>query len=141
MLLHLQWRRLTIVRYPDGVEGERFYEKRCPSHAPKWMHRVTVPERQDDSGEITHCSIEDLPSLVWAANMASLEIHVPMVLGKDYDHPTTMVFDFDPGPPAHMPEAATVALATRELLDELGLQSFPKVSGKKGVHLYVPLNL
>ena len=138
MLPHLEERGVTLRRFPDGVEGGSFFEKRCPSHRPEWMPTVLGPG--DRRGGIDYCCLDSTPALVWAANMAALEIHAPMARGADIDAPTICVFDLDPGAPAAVAECADVALDIREALDRLGLQAFPKTSGSKGLQVYVPLN-
>ena len=133
MVPHLRDRAVTMVRYPDGVEGGSFFEKRCPGHAPSWMRQATV----DD---LTQCVVDDLPSLVWMANMAALELHTLQATASHPDRPTAMVFDLDPGAPAGIIDCCRVGLELRGLLDELGLTSVVKTSGSKGLHLAVPLN-
>ena len=135
MLPHLEGRPLTMVRFPDGVEAGSFYMKQCPDYRPDWMK--TGP---GDLGDTRHCLIDDLPSLIWVVNLASLEIHTPMAKSVDIDTPTMVVFDLDPGAPADIVDCSRVALQIRELLETLDLQSFPKTSGSKGLQLYVPLN-
>jgi bifunctional non-homologous end joining protein LigD len=137
LLPHLRGRPLTLKRYPDGVEGNFFYEKECPSHRPDWVH--TAPVRAN-SKTINFCIVDDLPTLVWAANLADLELHSSLSLAKDIGRPTMMVFDLDPGAPAAILECVRVGLWLREALNELGLESFPKTSGSKGLQVYVPLN-
>jgi len=138
MLDHLRDRCVTLRRFPNGVDGESFFEKRCPGHRPDWVH--TAPGPGDRNGGIDYCVIDDLPSLVWAANLAALELHTPMARASDPTHPTMVVFDLDPGPPAGMAECATVGLAIREALGALDLVLVPKTSGGKGLQLYLPLN-
>jgi bifunctional non-homologous end joining protein LigD len=138
MLPHLQDRGITLRRYPDGVDGQSFFEKRCPTHRPEWMSTVLGPG--DRRGGIDYCCLDSTPALVWAANMAGLEIHAPMARGKDIESPTMCVFDLDPGAPAAIRECAEVALDIRHVLDGLDLVAFPKTSGGKGLQLYVPLN-
>jgi bifunctional non-homologous end joining protein LigD len=133
MVPHLRDRAVTMVRYPDGVEGGSFFEKRCPGHAPAWMRQATV----DD---LTQCVVDDLPSLVWMANMAALELHTLQATVSHPDRPTAMVFDLDPGAPAGILDCCRVGLELHGLLDELGLASVVKTSGSKGLHLAVPLN-
>jgi bifunctional non-homologous end joining protein LigD len=135
MLPHLEDRPVTMVRLPDGVEGERFFEKRCPGHRPDWL--ATVP--LDADSEIRACSIADLPGLVWTANLAALELHTPQACADDPWCPTAMVFDLDPGAPADIVDCARVALDVRDLLGQLGLQVVAKTSGSKGIHLSVGL--
>jgi bifunctional non-homologous end joining protein LigD len=133
VLPHLRDRPLTLKRYPNGVEGGHFYEKRCPSHAPEWVRR----ERVD---EIDYCVCDDLPTLVWLANLADLELHPSLSKVDDIDRPAVMAFDLDPGPGTGLPECSEVAFLLRDALSRLGLESFPKTSGSKGIQVYVPLN-
>jgi bifunctional non-homologous end joining protein LigD len=134
LLPHLRDRPLTMKRYPDGVEGQFFYEKRIPSHAPEWIRRERV-------GKIEYVVCDDLPTLVWLANMADLELHPSLSLVDDIDRPAVMAFDLDPGPPAGIPECCEVAVLLRDTLSQIGLESFPKTSGSKGIQVYVPLNV
>ena len=134
MVPHLADRAVTMVRWPDGVEGGSFFEKRCPKHAPEWMRRTAVDP------DLVQCVIDDLPSLVWAANMASLELHTLQARTRHPDRPTAMVFDLDPGEPAGILDCCRVGLELRDVLDDLGLESVVKTSGSKGLHLAVPLN-
>jgi bifunctional non-homologous end joining protein LigD len=135
LLPHLEDRPLTMVRLPDGVVGERFFEKRCPGHRPPWVETVPL----DADSEIQACSIHDVPGLVWTANLAALELHTPQARSSDPWNPTAMVFDLDPGEPADIVDCARVALDVRELLDQLGLHVVAKTSGSKGIHLSVGL--
>ena len=129
---------ITLRRWPDGVEGESFFEKRCPGHRPDWMS--TVPGPGDRGGAIESCALDSPAALAWTANMAALDLHAPMALGAELECPTMVVFDLDPGAPAGIAECAAVALRIRELLDHLGLAVFAKTSGSKGMQCYVPLN-
>jgi bifunctional non-homologous end joining protein LigD len=138
MVPHLVDRGVTLRRFPDGVDGGSFFEKRCPSHRPDWLGTVEGPG--DRRGGIGYCCLDTTPALVWAANMAALEIHAPMALGQDIDAPVICVFDLDPGEPAGIPECAEVALDIQVVLDRFGLQGFTKTSGSKGLQVYVPLN-
>ena len=122
LLPHLRDRPLTLKRYPPGVEGQYFYEKNCPSHAPEW-------ERMQRLDKIDYCVWDDLPTLVWLANLADLELHPSLSLVDDINRPTVMAFDLDPGPPAGLAECCEVALILRDALEQVGLQSFPKTSG------------
>src|SRR5262245_52628943 len=135
---HLRNRPITMVRFPDGVGGKSFYEKDAPSHTPEWIKRA--PMKRSDGSTIRYILINDLPSLVWSANMANLEMHTLLSHYPKVDHPTMVVFDLDPGPPATAIESAKVAFLLKEIFDRLGLKSFPKFSGSKGVQVYVPLN-
>jgi bifunctional non-homologous end joining protein LigD len=134
VLPHLRDRPLTLKRYPNGVEGQHFYEKRCPSHAPDWV-------RSEEASGINFCVCDDLPTLVWLANLADLELHPSLSLVDDILRPTVMAFDLDPGPPAGLAECCEVALILREALGRIGLESFAKTSGSKGIQVYVPLNV
>jgi bifunctional non-homologous end joining protein LigD len=136
MVPHLADRAVTMVRWPDGVEGGSFFEKRCPGHAPDFIRRAPV----DDSEELTQCVVDDLPSLIWMANMASLELHTLQARTSDWERPTSMVFDLDPGAPAGVLDCARVGLEMRDVLADLGLTTVVKTSGSKGLHLAVPLN-
>ena len=138
MLPHLDDRAVTLRRFPDGVDGTTFFEKRCPSHRPEFVDVALGPG--DRKGGIEYCVLNDRPSLAWAANMAALEIHVPMARARDIESPTMVVFDFDPGAPATITECCQVALDVRAVLEGVDLESFPKTSGSKGLQLYVPLN-
>jgi bifunctional non-homologous end joining protein LigD len=137
MVPHLADRGVTLRRFPDGVEGESFYEKRCPDHRPEWVRTVVGPG--DRQGDIRYCCLDSAPALVWAANLAALEIHAPMAR-SDVETPTMCVFDLDPGEGVGMRECADVALDVRHVLDGLGLVGYPKTSGSKGLQVYVPLN-
>jgi bifunctional non-homologous end joining protein LigD len=137
MVPHLADRGVTLRRFPDGVEGNSFFEKRCPGHRPEWIDTVLGPG--DRSGDIGYCCLDSAPALVWAANMAALEIHAPMAR-RDIETPTMCVFDLDPGPGTSIAECADVGLDIRHVLDGLELAGFAKTSGSKGMQVYVPLN-
>jgi len=139
LLPHLHNRPITLKRYPDGVEGFFFYEKQCPSHRPTWMKTTKVPSRREE-GHIDYCVMNDLPALVWAANLADLELHTFLHKGPAITRPTALAFDLDPGPPADIVLCCEVGLKLKAIFDALGLQSFPKTSGSKGLQVYVPLN-
>ncbi|HEX6455729.1 MAG TPA: DNA ligase D [Solirubrobacterales bacterium] len=139
LLPHLRGRPLTLKRYPEGVEGKHFYEKRCPAHRPEWVTTAKVWSDRH-KGEIDYCVVEDLPTLVWLANLADVELHVSLSKAAAIGRPTAMVFDLDPGTPADVVDCAQVALWLRGLFEQLGLSSYAKTSGSKGIHFYVPLN-
>ena len=139
LLPHLKDRPLTMKRYPDGVEGEFFYEKNCPEHRPKWVQTAQVWSESNDR-MMNYCLVQDLPTLVWAANLADLELHTSLSRKDDMTCPTMMVFDLDPGAPADMIQCCEVGLWLRNLLSEMKLKSFTKTSGSKGLQVYVPLN-
>ncbi len=138
ILPHLKDRALTLKRYPEGVEKDFFFEKRCPSHRPDWVETAVIP--QEDGERMTVCVVNDLDTLIWTENLASLELHVPMAGTGSHETPDSMVFDLDPGEPASILECARVAIILRELLSRMKLASYVKTSGKKGLHVYVPLN-
>ncbi len=137
LLPHMRDRPLTLKRYPNGVDGHFFYEKNCPRHRPSW-----VKTRKIDTGskKIDFCVCQDLPTLVWVANLASLELHTSLSHARPIKRPTMMVFDLDPGAPAAILDCCRVGLLLRDALAELKLESYPKTSGAKGLQLYVPLN-
>jgi len=136
---HVKNRPLTLKRYPNGVDGMMFYEKRCPPHAPPWIKQVTVTSQRAE-GKLSYCVIDNAASLVWVANLASLELHTLLFRGEQLYRPTWMVFDFDPGPPAGVLECIPIAMRVRDMLAGVGLKSFIKTSGGKGLHMVVPLN-
>src|SRR3954471_962876 len=139
LIPHLKDRPLTLKRYPNGVEQEFFYEKNCPSHRPGWVKTAKVWSHGNQR-DMHYCLAQDLPTLVWAANLADLELHMSLARKKDIARPTMMVFDLDPGPPADIVQCCQVGIWLRDLLAEMKLQSFAKTSGSKGLQVYVPLN-
>jgi len=139
LLPHLKDRPLTMKRYPDGVEGEFFYEKNCPSHRPKWVKTAKVWSESNER-MMNYCLAQDLPTLVWAANLADLELHTSLSRKNNIKRPTIMVFDLDPGAPADIVHCCQVGIWLRDLLGKLKLKSVAKTSGSKGLQLYVPLN-
>lgn len=139
LLPHLNNRPLTMKRYPDGIHGAHFYEKDAPSHTPKWIKTAPV-ERRSDGTTIRYVLLNDLPSLVWSANLANLEIHTILARAPKIDQPTMVVFDLDPGEPANFIQCAEVAFLLKEILDRMKLDSFAKSSGSKGIQVYIPLN-
>ena len=139
LLPHLKDRPLTMKRYPDGVEGQFFYEKNCPVHRPKWVQTAKV--WSEGNQRIMHyCLANDLPTLVWAANLADLELHTSLSRKNNIERPTMMVFDLDPGAPADIVQCCQVGIWLRELLGGMKLKAFAKTSGSKGLQVYVPLN-
>src|ERR1035437_8294807 len=139
LLPHLKDRPLTMKRYPNGVEAEFFYEKNCPTHRPRWVKTARVWS-EGNNRNMDYCLAQDLPTLVWAANLADLELHTSLARKKDVARPTVMVFDIDPVAPADMVQCCQVGLWLRDLLATMKLKSFPKTSGSKGLQVYVPLN-
>src|SRR4026208_1609421 len=139
LLPHLKDRALTMKRYPNGVEGMFFYEKNCPSHRPSWVKTAKIWS-QGNQSDMHCCLAQDLPTLVWAANLADLELHTSLARKKDVARPTMMVFDLDPGAPADIVQCCQVGLWLRDLLTKMKLKAFAKTSGSKGLQVYVPLN-
>jgi len=138
ILPHLQDRALTFKRYPEGVERDFFFEKRCPSHRPAWAKTAEIT--RDNGERMTVCLVNDLETLMWVENLASLELHVPLARAGSPETPDSLVFDLDPGDPANILDCARVALILRDLLIPLQLTSYVKTSGQKGLHVFVPLN-
>jgi bifunctional non-homologous end joining protein LigD len=138
ILPHLRDRPVTMKRYPDGVRGECFYEKNAPTFTPDWVQTFTVARKS--GGQIRYILLNDARTLAWAANLANLEIHPFLHQVPKLQRPTSMVFDLDPGEGADVLTCAQVALWLKEVLDQLGLHSCAKVSGSKGMQVYVPLN-
>jgi bifunctional non-homologous end joining protein LigD len=137
VLPHLRDRPLTLKRYPNGVDKPFFYEKNCPSHRPPWVKTAAM---QGSEKKIEYCLIQDVATLAWTANLADLELHVPLHRWRDVDRPDSIVFDLDPGEPADIEQCCEVALLLKGMFDALDLQSLAKTSGSKGMQVYVPLN-
>jgi bifunctional non-homologous end joining protein LigD len=136
---HLAGRALTMKRYPGGVDQEYFFEKNAPMHRPDWVKTAPIWSGSNRR-TVNYILANDLPTLVWIANLASIELHPSLSLAADIATPTMIVFDLDPGPPANIVQCAQVGLWVREIFDHFGLRSFPKTSGSKGLQIYVPLN-
>ncbi|HET8734069.1 MAG TPA: non-homologous end-joining DNA ligase [Anaeromyxobacteraceae bacterium] len=139
LLPHLRDRPLTLKRYPEGVDGPFFYEKRCPAHRPAWV-RTEAIWSEVNGEDLDYCVVDDLPTLIWLAGLADLELHTSLSPARAVERPTVLAFDLDPGPPADLATCCEVALLLRRLLHALELESFPKTSGSKGLQVYVPLN-
>ncbi len=137
IIAHLKGRALTVKRWPDGVDGKAFFQKQAPAHRPDWVQTMTLPSEKKP---IDYLLAQDRATIVWLANLAALELHVPLARAEAPERPTMLVFDLDPGAPATAIECCRVALTLRGMFENLGLQSFVKTSGKKGLQLYVPLN-
>jgi bifunctional non-homologous end joining protein LigD len=133
VLPHLDGRALTLKRYPNGVDAQFFYEKNAPSHRPEWVSTARV-------GSIDYVVVDHEATLVWLANLADLELHTSLALAREPERPTLVAFDLDPGPPATIVECARVALLLEGMFQGLGLHSFPKTSGSKGMQVYLPIN-
>ena len=139
ILPHLEGRPLTMRRFPGGVDGNSFWEKRCPDHRPDWVKTESV--WSESNGEnIDFCVAEDVATLVWAANLADIEMHTSLATARERGTPRAVVFDLDPGMPADVMDCAELALTIRGMLGGAGLTTFVKTSGSKGMQLYLPLN-
>jgi bifunctional non-homologous end joining protein LigD len=138
---HLSGRAVTLRRFPEGVDDldAAFFEKRCPKHRPKWVRTAKV-QAGPRAGVIEFCVCDSLPTLIWMAQLAAIELHPSLSLSRAPKRPTALVYDLDPGPPADVVDCSRVALRLRDLLSQLGLECFAKTSGSKGMQLYVPLN-
>jgi bifunctional non-homologous end joining protein LigD len=137
LLGHLAGRPLTVTRWPDGVEGKSFFQKQAPAHRPEWVRTVSLPTGRKP---IDYILAEDEETVVWLANLAAIELHVPLSRAHDMGRPTAVVFDLDPGAPAGIVECCRVAGLLRATFAGVGLQSFAKTSGSKGLQVYIPLN-
>lgn len=133
MVPHLERRLITLRRWPNGVEGQSFFEKNCPSHRPPWVHPVKM-------GDVRYCTLDEPAALVWVANLAAIELHPSLARAPDLEVPTAVVFDLDPGAPADILTCARVAFIVQSALERLGLECWPKTSGSKGLQIYAPLN-
>jgi len=140
LLPHLKNRPITLKRYPDGVDGFFFYEKQCPAHRPAWVKTTKVASERREEKHIDYCVLSDLPALVWAANLANLELHPFLHRARAIAKPTALAFDLDPGPPATIVQCCQVGLWLKAIFDKLRLKAFAKTSGSKGLQVFVPLN-
>jgi bifunctional non-homologous end joining protein LigD len=138
LLPHLKNRPVTLKRYPNGVDGFFFYERNCPPHRPQWIKTANTP--RSEGGEVHYCVMDTLPALIWAANLADLELHTFLHTAPNFGRPTALAFDLDPGAPANIVLCCEIALKLKAVLSQLKLESFPKTSGSKGLQLFVPLN-
>jgi bifunctional non-homologous end joining protein LigD len=133
MVPHLSRRLITLRRWPNGVDGQSFFEKNCPSHRPPWVHPVQM-------GDVRYCTLDEPAALVWVANLAAIELHPSLARAPDLEVPTAVVFDLDPGAPADILTCARVGFILRSALERIGLETWPKTSGSKGLQVYAPLN-
>ena len=139
LLPHLRGRPLSMKRYPDGVEGEPFYQKNCPDHRPPWVATARLWS-EGNKRWMDYCMVQEVATLVWAANLADIELHTSLSLAKEILRPTMIVFDLDPGEPANIVQCCQAGIWVRDIFQHFGLQAFPKTSGSKGLQVYVPLN-
>lgn len=136
---HLAGHPLTLKRYPGGVDQEFFFEKNATKHRPEWVKTAPIWS-EGNQRDVNYILADDLPTLIWLANLAAIELHPSLSIAKDITSPRTMVFDLDPGPPANIVQCCQVGMWLREIFEHFGLQAFPKTSGSKGLQIYVPLN-
>lgn len=136
---HLAGRPLTLKRYPEGVDKEFFFEKNTTKYRPEWVKTAPIWS-EGNNRNVNYVLVDDLATLIWVANLASIELHPSLSLAKKIESPTLIAFDLDPGPPANIVQCFQVAFWLRDIFDHFGLQSFPKTSGSKGLQIYVPLN-
>ncbi len=139
LIPHLKDRPLTLKRYPNGVNGMHFYEKNCPEHRPDFVQVAPVWSAGNNKW-MNYCLAQDTPTLVWAANLADIELHTSLSKKEEMQRPTFIVFDLDPGAPADIVQCCQVGLWVREIFGSFGLEAFAKTSGSKGLQVYVPLN-
>ena len=141
MVPHLSGRAVTLRRFPEGVDDldSAFFEKRCPKHRPKWVKTTNV-RAGPNAGNIDFCVCDGRPTLIWMAQLAAIELHPSLSLGRAPTRPTVLAFDLDPGPPADVVDCCRVAMRLRDLFGHFGVECFPKTSGSKGMQVYVPLN-
>jgi bifunctional non-homologous end joining protein LigD len=141
MIPHLSGRAVTLRRFPEGVDDldSAFFEKRCPKHRPKWVKTASV-RAGPNAGQIDFCVCDGLPTLVWMAQLAALELHPSLSMARAPTRPTVLAFDLDPGAGSDVVDCCRVAIRLRDLFGHFDVQSFPKTSGSKGMQVYVPLN-
>jgi bifunctional non-homologous end joining protein LigD len=139
LLPHLAGHPLTLKRYPEGVDKPYFFEKNATKHRPEWVKTAPIWS-EGNQRDVNYILADDLPTLIWIANLASIELHPSLSLAKDIECPRSMVFDLDPGPPADIVQCCQVGIWLRQIFDHFKLQSFAKTSGSKGLQIYIPLN-
>ncbi len=139
MIPHLQERPLTMKRMPNGIHGDFFYEKNAPVHTPEWMPRLPV-RAEGDTKTINYLVANDVAEMLWVANLGCIEFHPLHARGEDQLHPTYAFFDLDPFEPAGYDEVRHVAKLIKVVLDQLGLESYPKWSGATGMQIMLPLD-
>ena len=138
MLGFLADRPLVLTRFPDGIDKEGFYEKDAPQGTPSWVKTVKIYS-ETAKRDVNYVLCNDLDTLIWLANLATIEIHMPFSKADSREKPDMAFFDVDPEPPATFDDAVTVALLLKEKLDGIGLESYVKTSGKKGFHVIIPI--
>lgn len=146
MAQYVTGRPVTFKRYPDGVDGQSFFEKNTARNRPEWLNHAVLPATSSTRSrtELDYAVLDDVPGLVWAANLAALELHVPQWRVGSRGQPLApdlLVLDLDPGPPATIVECAAVAKLLRERLRADGVECFAKTSGSKGIQLYAGISV
>lgn len=136
LLPHMKGRCITTRRWPNGIEEDNFFQKNCPDHRPGWIETAPGPKH---SSPVNYCLVSEQAAIVWLANLAAIEIHLPMALARDVSEPRSVVFDLDPGPGCTLEHCSIVALEIRDTLEALDLASVVKTSGQKGMGVYVPI--
>jgi bifunctional non-homologous end joining protein LigD len=136
LLPHLHDRAMVMKRYPNGAEGDFFYMKRAPEPRPSWIEICNIPH---SAGMVNFPIVQDLPSLLWLINLGCIDLNPWYARCDETDRPDFLHFDLDPGPGANFAKVRTVSLRLRELLDALRIPSYPKTTGSKGIHVYVPI--
>ena len=139
LIPHLAGRPVTLKRYPEGVDKQFFFEKNTTKYRPDWVKTAPIWS-EGNHRNVNYVLVNDLPTLVWVANLAAIELHPSLSLAKEIESPSVIAFDLDPGPPADIVQCCQVALWLRDIFEHFGLRSFPKTSGSKGLQVYVPLN-
>ena len=136
LIPHVKERAMVMKRYPNGAEGEFFYMKRAPSPRPDWIETCVI---MHNAGEVNFPIVQDLPSLLWVINLGCIDLNPWYAVCADSDRPDFLHFDLDPGPGADFEKVRAVAFAVKELLDAINLPSYPKTTGSRGIHVYVPI--
>ena len=139
LIPHLAGRPVTLKRYPEGVDKQFFFEKNTTKYRPDWVKTAPIWS-EGNHRTVNYVLVNNLPTLVWVANLAAIELHPSLSLAKEIESPTVIAFDLDPGAPANIVQCCQVALWLRDIFEHFGLRSFPKTSGSKGLQVYVPLN-
>jgi bifunctional non-homologous end joining protein LigD len=137
LLPHLAGRAMVMKRYPNGAEGDFFYMKRAPAPRPDWIEICDIDH--GSAGVINFPIIQDLPSLLWLINLGCIDLNPWYARCEDTDRPDFLHFDLDPGPGADFQKVREVALRVRDLLGQLKMPTYPKTTGSKGIHVYIPI--
>jgi len=139
LVQHLTNKPLTLKRYPNGVDQEPFFEKNATKHRPDWVKTAPIWS-EGNQRNVNYILANDLPTIIWTANLAAIELHPSLSQAQDIECPRTMVFDLDPGPPANIVQCCQVGMWLRAIFEHFSLEIFAKTSGSKGLQIYVPLN-